>query len=67
MSDNKLIFKIIIRVLAIIGLVMTILPSLLHFGGVIGMDTMKLWMDIGMFVWFLTGSFWLGKKTKEVL
>ncbi len=65
MFENNIILKITIRVLAVIGLILTILPSLLHFSGVIEMDTMKTWMAIGMFIWFLTGSFWLGKKTKE--
>ncbi len=65
MADKNIIVKVVIRVLAIAGLILTILPSLLHFGGVMELPAVHTWMAIGMVVWFLTGSFWLGKKTKD--
>jgi hypothetical protein len=65
MAEKNTILKVIIRILAIAGLVMTILPSILHFAGRLDMQAMKTWMAAGMFLWFLTGSFWLGKKSKE--
>ncbi len=65
MTEKNPLLKILIRILAITGLVMTILPSILHFAGSMDMEAMKIWMAAGMFLWFLTGSFWLGKKSKE--
>jgi hypothetical protein len=59
---NNTIVKIVIRVLAIVALLLTLIPSILHFAGKIPSEKVNLWMGIGMVLWFLTGSFWLGRK-----
>lgn len=59
---NNTIVKLMIRILAIIALLMTLVPSILQFTGKIAAERVNLWMAIGMVLWFLTGSLWLGRK-----
>lgn len=48
-------------ILAISGLVLTILPSLLVFNEVIQMEESHQVMAVGLLLWF-TGRFFYGKK-----
>ena len=57
--------KTIIKILAIIALFITLVPSLLFFFGQVSEGTSKIWMMIGTLLWFATASFWLGKKNEE--
>lgn len=63
MAEKNIFIKVMIRVLAIVGLILTIVPSILHFSEIISLQAVHTWMAVGMVVWFLTGSFWLGKKS----
>lgn len=63
MQPDNIIIKLLIRVLAIIALLLTLMPSILHYTGNMAPERVNLWMGIGMVLWFLTGSFWLGKKS----
>lgn len=56
--------KYIIITVAIIGLILTILPSILVFTGQMDMSTHKLWMTVGTILWFLTAPSWLKEKPK---
>lgn len=44
---------------AIVGLVLTLLPSILVFTGTISGPTHKILMLIGMLLWFSTGPMWI--------
>lgn len=64
-TDNPILKGIIIT-LAVVGLGMTLIPSILHFSGRISSEQVNLWMAIGMVIWFITGSIWLGGKKGEI-
>lgn len=66
MKINNPILKSIIIFLAIAGLLITLIPSILHFTGNISSEKVNLWMAIGMMLWFITGGIWLGGKKGEI-
>ena len=54
--------KILLSSLALIGLLATIVPSILVFSGTIGPATHKTVMVIGMILWFVTAPFFMRRK-----
>lgn len=52
----------LLKLISIIGLVLSIVPPVLFFIGTMEMSSMKLWMGIGMVVWMVTAPFWINKK-----
>jgi hypothetical protein len=65
MLQNNFIIKGVIPVLAIAALGLTIIPALMHFYGRLESADVNVLMAIGMVLWFLTGSFWLGRKKRD--
>jgi hypothetical protein len=57
---------ILFRILAIIGLLLTIGPSVLHFFGQLESSRVNVWMIIGMVVWFISAFIWYGRKRGDV-
>lgn len=55
----------IIKMLSFAGLVLTLVPSFLVFGGAITFQLHKQLMLIGAVLWFITAPFWLGKIPRE--
>lgn len=53
------------KLLSFIGLLMSILPSILFFLGEMEMGSMKLWMGIGMVVWMISAPFWINKASAQ--
>lgn len=53
------------QLLAIAGLVMVLVPSLLHFMGRMDMVQMKTYMLLGTMLWFAGAIPWLGRKKRE--
>ena len=54
----------ILKIISFIGLALTIVPSLLVFGGVIEMSFHKQLMAVGMVLWFAGAYFWINKEKK---
>ncbi len=54
--------KILLISIALIGLLATILPSILVFSGAIEPGTHKTIMSIGMILWFVTAPFFMKRK-----
>ncbi len=54
--------KILLGVLAITGLVLTILPSILVFNGMITLEQHKIFMLVGMLAWFAAAPFVMNQK-----
>ncbi|MDQ3535951.1 MAG: hypothetical protein M3421_10040 [Bacteroidota bacterium] len=54
--------KIILILISLVGLILTILPSLLVFTGRIEFSTHKDLMLLGTFLWFISAPFWLNKS-----
>ena len=57
--------KKILIIVSFIGLVLTIIPSILVFERVIEMEKNFFLMVAGMFLWFVTAPFWMKSKSLE--
>lgn len=51
--------RILLGILAISGLALTLVPSMLVFAGVISGPTNKALMGVGMLLWFMMAPFWI--------
>ncbi len=56
--------KLLIAV-SLTGLALTIVPSLLVYKGVIGLNSHFWLMALGMVLWFATAPFWMKSKSLE--
>lgn len=56
--------KTVLTIISVIGLVLTIVPSILVFKQIIPMQMHFTLMAIGMVLWFATAPFWM--KTKSL-
>jgi len=56
--------KLLIKFISYIGLVLTLIPSLLVFTGNISLDSCKMLMLIGTIVWFVSAPSWMNKAEK---
>ncbi|MEN6454962.1 MAG: hypothetical protein ABFD10_11940 [Prolixibacteraceae bacterium] len=57
--------KWLLIILSFIGLALTIVPSVLVFKGVIGMENHFQMMVAGMVIWFVTAPFWMKSKSLD--
>lgn len=57
--------KFLLKLVSVIGLVLSIVPPVLFFFGKMEMSPMKLWMGIGMLAWMVTAPFWINKKQED--
>ncbi|MCO6487614.1 MAG: hypothetical protein J5I98_04305 [Phaeodactylibacter sp.] len=51
--------RIILGILAVSGLALTLIPSMLVFAGAISTPTNKAMMAAGTLLWFATAPFWI--------
>ena len=57
--------KTLLKIVSLIGLLATIVPSFLVFAEIITLDTNKLLMIIGTILWFVSVPFWMNKKDAQ--
>lgn len=57
--------KSVLKIASVIGLVLSIVPPVLFFLGQIELDSMKLWMGIGMLAWMATAPFWINRQQED--
>jgi len=57
--------KYIYPIFGIAGLLLLLVPSIMHYRGNLDIDQMKNLMFVGTVVWFAGAIPWLGKKTKK--
>lgn len=57
--------KILLKTGSFLGLALTIVPSLIFFTGDLELSQMKVYMGIGMVLWFVTAPFWINKSSKS--
>lgn len=57
--------KILIKIGSFVSLVLTIVPSLIFFTGGLELSQMKIYMGVGMVLWFVTAPFWINKSSKS--
>ena len=58
--------KLVLKIISYTGLGLTIIPSILFLMDKIELSQLKLYMLIGVFVWFGSAVFWVGRKKQEV-
>ncbi|MEQ8241104.1 MAG: hypothetical protein RIA69_17945 [Cyclobacteriaceae bacterium] len=51
--------KTILKIISLIGLILTLVPALLVFYGVIDKSTDFMLMTIGVVLWFASAPFWM--------
>jgi len=54
------------KLVSLLALAATIVPSLLFFAGVIGHDTVKWTALAGTFAWFIATPLWMGRSAKKI-
>jgi len=59
-------WKLGLKVISYISLVLVLIPSLLVFTNNIDLDTNKILMLLGTLFWFGTRPFWTSKNKQEV-
>ncbi len=57
--------KNLLKLVSFVGLTLSIVPPVLLFLGNMEMDSMKLWMGIGMLAWMGTAPFWINKSSGQ--
>lgn len=57
--------KILLKTGSFLGLALTIVPSLIFFTGDLELSQMKVYMGVGMVLWFVTAPFWINKSSKS--
>jgi hypothetical protein len=57
--------KTILKIVSFIGLILTVVPSILVFNDSITLDMHKWLMLLGAILWFVTAPFWMNKKATE--
>ena len=55
--------KPFLKLISIIGLLVTIIPSFLVFANIVTPDTNKLLMIVGTLLWFSSAPFWMNKES----
>ena len=58
--------KSLLKIISLIGLILSIVPPVLFFLGKVELNSMKLWMGIGMLAWMLTAPFWINRQQEEM-
>ncbi|MEX2436296.1 MAG: hypothetical protein WD735_06375 [Balneolaceae bacterium] len=54
--------NLLLKLLSIVGLGLTIVPSVLVFLQHLSVENHKLYMIFGMILWFATSPFWMKEK-----
>ncbi len=57
--------KMILKLISLIGLGLTLLPSFFVFSGLIELDPNKNLMILGTILWFITAPFWMNKRVQK--
>jgi hypothetical protein len=60
-TDSKN-FKTVMAIMAVAGLLITLIPSILNWQGIIGEKNVATLMMVGTVVWFVPAIFIFGKK-----
>ena len=54
--------KTIWKTISYVGLIVTVVPSILVLCGMAELQTHKTMMLIGMILWFITAPFWMNRQ-----
>ncbi len=56
--------KLLIKLISYTGLVLTLVPALLVFAGIINLNSFKVLLILGGLMWFTTAPFWVNKRSE---
>ena len=56
--------KTLLKIISFVGLLLTLIPSLLVFLNGIELETNKYLMLVGTFLWFGSSPFWMNKSKR---
>ena len=56
--------KLVLKIISYVGIGLTIIPSILFLMDKIELPQLKWYMLIGVFMWFGSAVFWVGKGKK---
>jgi len=54
--------KLVYKIIAVTGLLLTLIPAYLHYTGIWSGQYMKTMVFIATVIWFIGATPWLGKK-----
>jgi len=54
--------SMLLKILAYVGLVLTLIPAILFFQGSVDRELLQHLATAGMLLWFFTAPFWINKK-----
>lgn len=54
--------KILTKIVSFAGLALTIVPPVMFYLGNVELDSAKVYMGVGMFMWFVSAPFWVNSK-----
>lgn len=57
--------KAILKIISLIGLLLTMIPPVLIFMGSIDLEGTKSLMTLGMVAWFGSAPFWINRRTED--
>lgn len=57
--------KTILKITSFLGLLFTIVPSILVFNGLIDKQKHFIFMSVGLVLWFATSPFWMKGQSFE--
>ena len=55
--------NILYKGISYVGLLLTVVPSILLFSGIVELQAHKTAMLVGMLLWFITAPLWLNRKS----
>ncbi len=55
----------LLKIVSLLALSATSLPSCLYFLHVVDHDFVKMWALVGTLAWFLSASLWMGHRSGE--
>jgi len=57
--------RTLLKLISYLGLILTVIPSILYFMGNISQETSHDLMALGMILWFVSAPFWINSKVEK--
>jgi len=57
--------RTLLKIISYIGLILTVIPSILYFMEKISQETSNDLMTLGMILWFVSAPFWINSKVEK--
>lgn len=57
--------RTLLKIISYIGLILTVIPSILYFMEKISQEASNDLMTLGMILWFVSAPFWINSKVEK--